>query len=135
MSKNSINFFLEKILRNISIIPKIKIRQLILPKIKWIKRLKSQINYDLITKILGWYMKVIGKTGSGKLSFVSAFTNFLIKYINIKDIYFILQLQIKKDGIKFVIKLLFLIPLNLSKTSVMHLFVMTLKYNSKIIKY
>ena len=120
MSKNSINFFLEKILRNISIIPKIKIRQLILPKIKWIKRLKSQINYDLITKILGWYMKVIGKTGSGKLSFVSAFTNFLIKYINIKDIYFILQLQIKKDGIKFVIKLLFLIPLNLSKTSVMH---------------
>ena len=120
MSKNSINFFLEKILRNISIIPKIKIRQLILPKIKWIKRLKSQINYDLITKILGWYMKVIGKSGSGKLSFVSAFTNFLIKYINIKDIYFILQLQIKKDGIKFVIKLLFLIPLNLSKTSVMH---------------
>ena len=120
MSKNSINFFLEKILRNISIIPKIKIRQLILPKTKWIKRLKSQINYDLITKILGWYMKVIGKTGSGKLSFVSAFTNFLIKYINIKDIYFILQLQIKKDGIKFVIKLLFLIPLNLSKTSVMH---------------
>ena len=120
MSKNSINFFLEKILRNISIIPKIKIRQLILPKIKWIKRLKSQINYDLITKIIGWYMKVIGKTGSGKLSFVSAFTNFLIKYINIKDIYFILQLQIKKDGIKFVIKLLFLIPLNLSKTSVMH---------------
>ena len=120
MSKNSINFFLEKILRNISIIPKIKIRQLILPKIKWIKRIKSQINYDLITKILGWYMKVIGKTGSGKLSFVSAFTNFLIKYINIKDIYFILQLQIKKDGIKFVIKLLFLIPLNLSKTSVMH---------------
>ena len=120
MSKNSINFFLEKILRNISIIRKIKIRQLILPKIKWIKRLKSQINYDLITKILGWYMKVIGKTGSGKLSFVSAFTNFLIKYINIKDIYFILQLQIKKDGIKFVIKLLFLIPLNLSKTSVMH---------------
>ena len=120
MSKNSINFFLGKILRNISIIPKIKIRQSILPKIKWIKRLKSQINYDLITKILGWYMKVIGKTGSGKLSFVSAFTNFLIKYINIKDIYFILQLQIKKDGIKFVIKLLFLIPLNLSKTSVMH---------------
>ena len=120
MSKNSINFFLVKILRNISIIPKIKIRQSILPKIKWIKRLKSQINYDLITKILGWYMKVIGKTGSGKLSFVSAFTNFLIKYINIKDIYFILQLQIKKDGIKFVIKLLFLIPLNLSKTSVMH---------------
>ena len=120
MSKNSINFFLEKILRNISIIPKIKIRQLILPKIKWIKRLKSQINYDLITKILGWYMKVIGKTGSGKLSFVSAFTNFLIKYINIKDIYFILQLQIKKDGIKFMIKLLFLIPLNLLKISVMH---------------
>ena len=39
---------------------------------------KNSNNYDLITKILGCYMKVIGKTGSGNLNFVSAFTNFKI---------------------------------------------------------
>ena len=57
---------------------------MILPKSKWIKKLKSQIKYHLITKILGWSMKVIGKTSSGKTSFV-----FLLKYINIKNIYLI----------------------------------------------
>ena len=34
-------------------------------------------------------MKVIGKMSSGKTAFVSAFTNFLIKYINIRNIYLI----------------------------------------------
>lgn len=34
-------------------------------------------------------MKVIGKMSSGKTTFVSAFTNFLIKYINIRNIYLI----------------------------------------------
>ena len=34
-------------------------------------------------------MKVIGKMSSGKTTFVSAFTNVLIKYINIRNIYLI----------------------------------------------
>ena len=44
---------------------------------------KEQITprYDLFPSKLGWSMKVIGKTGSGKSTFVSAFVEFLIKYI------------------------------------------------------
>ena len=34
-------------------------------------------------------MKVIGKMSSGKTTFVSAFTNFFIRYINIRNIYLI----------------------------------------------
>ena len=44
--------------------------------------------YDLIPKSLGWSIKVIGKTGSGKTTFVSAFLEFLIDYIDsIENIY------------------------------------------------
>ena len=44
---------------------------------------KEQITprYGLVPSKLGWSMKVIGKTRSGKSTFVSAFVEFLIKYI------------------------------------------------------
>ena len=48
-------------------------KQLILPKIKWIKK---DCEYDLIPKGSGWSMKVMGKTGSGKTTFVSAFIDY-----------------------------------------------------------
>ena len=44
--------------------------------------------YNLIPKSLAWSIKVIGKTGSGKTTFVSAFLGFLIRYIvGIENIY------------------------------------------------
>ena len=59
-----------------------------LPDIEWIKKDKEKIIYHLIPKSLGWSMKVIGKTRSGKTKFVSVFLEFLIGYINgIKNIY------------------------------------------------
>ena len=47
-----------------------------LPKIEWIIKEKTIKAYDLIPNVLGWSMKVIGKTGSGKTTFVSAFIDF-----------------------------------------------------------
>ena len=56
-----------------------------LPNIKWVK--EKEI-YDLITNSLEWSMEVIGKTGSGKTTFVSAFFEFLIDYIvGVENIY------------------------------------------------
>ena len=44
--------------------------------------------YDLIPKSLEWSIKVIGKTESGKKTFVSAFLEFLIRYtVDIENIY------------------------------------------------
>ena len=44
--------------------------------------------YNLIPKSLAWSIKVIGKTVSGKTTFVSAFLGFLIRYIvGIENIY------------------------------------------------
>ena len=54
----------------------IKVFKLI--KIEWVKRDVEDVNYDLIPNTLGWNMKVTGKTGSGKTTFVSAFTEFLL---------------------------------------------------------
>ena len=54
----------------------IKVFQLI--KIEWVKRDVEDVNYDLIFNTLGWNMKVTGKTGSGKTTFVSAFFEFLL---------------------------------------------------------
>ena len=47
-----------------------------LPKIEWIIKEKTIKAYDLIPNVLGWSMKVIGKTDSGKTTFVSAFIDF-----------------------------------------------------------
>ena len=59
-----------------------------LPNIEWLKKDKEKEIYDLIPKSLGWSMKVIGKTGSGKTTFASAVLEFLIDYIdNIENIY------------------------------------------------
>ena len=59
-----------------------------LPDIEWIKKDKEEVVYDLIPKSLGWSIKVIGKTGSGKTTFVSAFSESFIKYIfDIENIY------------------------------------------------
>ena len=55
--------------------------------------------YNLIPKSLAWSIKVIGKTGSGKTTFVSAFLGFLIRYIvGIENIYYH-QLVMKLGGI------------------------------------
>ena len=51
-------------------------KKLPLPNIKSAKTPKNQIKYDLILKALGWSMKIIGKTGSGKTSFLPAFKGF-----------------------------------------------------------
>ena len=37
-----------------------------LPDIEWVKKDQEKEIYDLIPKSLGWSMKVIWKTGSGK---------------------------------------------------------------------
>ena len=53
-----------------------------------LKKKKIIKAYNLIPNTLGWSMKVIGKTGSGKTTFVSAFIDFLLGYIqNIENIY------------------------------------------------
>ena len=53
-----------------------------------LKKKKIIKAYDLIPNTLGWSMKVIGKTGSGKTTFISAFIDFLLDYIqNIENIY------------------------------------------------
>ena len=53
-----------------------------------LKKKKIIKTCDLIPDTLGWSMKVIGKTGSGKTTFVSAFIDFLLGYIqNIENIY------------------------------------------------
>ena len=44
--------------------------------------MKEKYEYDLIPKQLGWSMKVIGKTRSGKTTFVVAFIEFFINYCN-----------------------------------------------------
>ena len=65
-----------------------KVKPYRLPDIEWIKKDKEEVVYDLIPKSLGWSIKVIGKTGSGKTTFVSAFLEFLIDYIDsIENIY------------------------------------------------
>ena len=64
--------------------------KLILPKIEWIKS-NALINYDLLPNTVGWSIKVIGKTGSGKTTFVSAFTDFLLAYIQQKFKIYILS--------------------------------------------
>lgn len=56
---------------------KIKSKVVRLPKIQWIKQ---QITFDLIPNSLGWSMRVIGKTGSGKTTFVSAFVDFFLNH-------------------------------------------------------
>ena len=59
-----------------------------LPHTKWVKKDKEKEIYDLISNSLGWSMKVIGKTGSGKTTFISAFLEFLIDYIDgVENIY------------------------------------------------
>ena len=53
-----------------------------------LKKINDKQIYDLLPKSLGWSMKIIGETGSGKTTFVSAFLEFLIDYIdNIENIY------------------------------------------------
>ena len=65
-----------------------KVKPYRLPDIEWIKEDEEEVVYDLIPKSLGWSIKVIGKTGSGKTTFVSAFSEFLIDYIDsIENIY------------------------------------------------
>ena len=65
-----------------------KVKPYKLPDMEWIKKDKEEIVYDLIPKSLGWSIKVIGQTGSGKTTFVSAFLEFLIRYIDdIENIY------------------------------------------------
>ena len=44
----------------------------------------TRINYDLLPTTIRWSMKVIGKTGSSKTIFVSAFTDFLLAYMQQK---------------------------------------------------
>ena len=59
-----------------------------LPDIEQIKKDKEEVVYDLIPKSLGRSIKVIGKTGSDKTTFVSAFLEIFIKYIfDIENIY------------------------------------------------
>ena len=65
-----------------------KVKPYRLPDIEWINEDEEEVVYDLIPKSLGWSIKVIGKTGSGKTTFVSAFLEFLIDYIDsIENIY------------------------------------------------
>ena len=65
-----------------------KVKAYKLPDIEWVKKDKEKEIYDLIPKSLGWSLKVIGKTGSGKTTFVPAFLEFLIDYIdNIENSY------------------------------------------------
>ena len=55
-----------------------------LDKTDGIKQPVNSIKEDLVPNTLGWSMKMIGKTGPGKTTFVSAFTEFLIKYLSPK---------------------------------------------------
>ena len=65
-----------------------KVKPYRLPDIEWIKKDKEEVVYDLKPKSLGWSIKVIGKTGSSKTTFVSAFSEFLIDYLDsIENIY------------------------------------------------
>ena len=69
-----------------------------LPNIEWLKKDKEKEIDDVIPKSLGWSMKVIGKTGSGKTTFASAVLEFLIDYIdNIENIY-LLSLTFNQIG-------------------------------------
>ena len=64
-----------------------------------LRKIKKEI-YHLIPKSLGWSMKVIEKTGSGKTTSVSAFLEFLVDYIEgVKNNYY-LQHLIKWVGIE-----------------------------------
>ena len=66
----------------------IVLKKYVLPKIEWIKKEATTKTYDLIPNTLGWSMKFIGKTGSGKTEFVSAFIEFLLNDIkNIDNVY------------------------------------------------
>ena len=58
-----------------------KIKRYTLPDIKKSKENKEKVIYDLVPNSLGYSMKVTGKIGSGKATFVSAFIGFLINYI------------------------------------------------------
>ena len=75
-----------------------KVKAYKLPDIEWIKEDKEKEIYDLISKSLGWSMKVIEKTISGKTTFVSAFLEFLVYYIEgVKNIY-LLSLTFNQIG-------------------------------------
>ena len=72
-----------------------------------LKKINDKQIYDLLPKSLGWSMKIIGETGSGKTTFVSAFLEFLIDYIdNIENIYLLSPIfnQIGWDRIRKNIK-------------------------------
>ena len=58
-----------------------KIKRYTLPNIKKSKENKEKVIYDLVPNSLGYSMNVTGKIGSGKATFVSAFIEFLINYI------------------------------------------------------
>ena len=48
-----------------------------LPKIQWIK---EEHENNLIPKDMGWSVKVIGKTGSGRTTFVAGSVDFFIQF-------------------------------------------------------
>ena len=84
-----------------------KVKPYKLPNIEWFKKDKEKEIYNLIQKSLGWSMKAIGKTRSGKTWFVSAFLELLIDFIdNIENIYLLSPTfnQIGWDRIKKIIK-------------------------------
>ena len=84
-----------------------KVKPYELPNIEWFKKDKEKEIYDLIPKSLGWSMKVIGKTESGKTTFAWAVLEFLIDYIdNIENIYLLSPIfnQIGWDRIRKNIK-------------------------------
>ena len=69
-----------------------------LPKIEWIKKECDIVNYDLIPSGLGWLVKFIGKIGSGKTTFVSAFVDFMIGYIKSEFKIYLLSPTIEQKG-------------------------------------
>ena len=66
MIKKLIEYKKEKVLKE-----KInKVKTYKLPDIESVKKDKEKQIYDLLPKSLGWSMKIIGETGSGKATFV-----------------------------------------------------------------
>ena len=108
-----------------------KVKAYKLPDIEWIKEDKEKEIYDLISKSLGWSMKVIEKTISGKTTFVSAFLEFLVYYIEgVKNIY-LLSLtfnQIGWDRIRKILNILKILMILLMLV-ILLLFVMICKFN------
>ena len=108
-----------------------KVKAYKLPDIEWIKEDKEKEIYDLIPKSLGWSMKVIEKTISGKTTFVSAFLEFLVYYIEgVKNIY-LLSLtfnQIGWDRIRKILNILKILMILLMLV-ILLLFVMICKFN------